>query len=149
MPRAKDVDESCRLARAILIPPRQNILCQAKMFALPDGGAAGAFGTTQGNRNMLSLRDNLNAIDAVQKVITFTFDGQSRPSLNPPLTGKPATCRQSRAERQRKQAKGVETCAQRYRVTASVRHGAELGVEPSLLNGGHVAELSSQLMQAA
>jgi hypothetical protein len=64
-----------RLARAILIPPRQNILCNGTIFALPDNGQAGAFGTNQGNRNMLSLRDNLNAIDAVQKVITFTFDG--------------------------------------------------------------------------
>lgn len=64
-----------RLARAILIPPRQNILCSATIYALPDGGAAQTFGTTQGSRNMLSLRDNLNAIDAMQKVITFTFDG--------------------------------------------------------------------------
>lgn len=65
-----------RLARAILLPPRQNILCTAKIFALPDGGQSQVFGTTQGARNMLSLKDNLNAIDAVQKVITFTFDGQ-------------------------------------------------------------------------
>lgn len=64
-----------RLARAVLIPPRQNILCQAKIFALPDGGQATAFGTTQGSRNMLSLKDNLNAVDACQKVVTFTFDG--------------------------------------------------------------------------
>lgn len=64
-----------RLARAVLIPPRQNILCQAKIFALPDGGQATVFGTTQGSRNMLSLKDNLNAVDAVQKVVTFTFDG--------------------------------------------------------------------------
>ena len=48
-----------RLARAILIPPRQNILCSATIHALPDGGAAATFGTTQGSRNMLSLRDNL------------------------------------------------------------------------------------------
>jgi len=59
----------------VLIPPRQNILCQAKIFALPDGGQATVFGTTQGSRNMLSLKDNLNAVDAVQKVVTFTFDG--------------------------------------------------------------------------
>lgn len=64
-----------RLARAILIPPRQNILCNAKIFALPDDGQAVNFVTTQGARNMLSLKDNLNAIDAVQKVINFTFDG--------------------------------------------------------------------------
>ena len=65
-----------RLARAILIPPRQNILCSAKMFALPDGGAATAFGLVQApGRNMLSLRDNLNACDGIGKVVTFTFDG--------------------------------------------------------------------------
>ena len=64
-----------RLARAILIPPRQNILCQAKIFALPDAGQAQAFQTSQGSRNMLSLKDNLNAVDAAQKCITFVFDG--------------------------------------------------------------------------
>lgn len=64
-----------RLARAILIPPRQNILCQAKIFALPDGGQAQVYGTNQGSRNMLSLKDNLNAVDLISKVVTFTFDG--------------------------------------------------------------------------
>jgi hypothetical protein len=64
-----------RLARAVLIPPRQNILCTAKIFALPDQGQALNFGTTQGTRNMLSLRDNLNAPDAIAKVILFMFDG--------------------------------------------------------------------------
>lgn len=70
-----------RLARAILLPPRQNILCSAEIFSLPDGGQATVFLTTQGARNMLSLKDNLNAIDAVQKVITFTFDGQRKEEL--------------------------------------------------------------------
>jgi hypothetical protein len=64
-----------RLARAILIPPRQNILCQAKIFSLSANGQAQAFGTNQGARDMLSLRDNLNAVDLMSKVITFTFDG--------------------------------------------------------------------------
>lgn len=64
-----------RLARAILIPPRQNILTTAKIFAAPDGGVATTFGTTQGSRNMLSLKDNLNAIDAIFKSIVFMFDG--------------------------------------------------------------------------
>lgn len=64
-----------RLARAVLIPPRQNILCNAKIFALPDGGVATTFVTTQGSRNMLSLKDNLNAVDAVQKSVVFMFDG--------------------------------------------------------------------------
>lgn len=65
-----------RLARAILLPPRQNIICQAKIFSLDSGGQAATFGTTttQG-RNMLSLKDNLNAIDMVSKVIQFMFDG--------------------------------------------------------------------------
>ena len=37
---------------------------------------AGAFGLVQGSaRNMLSLRDNLNAPDLGQKCITFIFDG--------------------------------------------------------------------------
>jgi hypothetical protein len=64
-----------RLGRAVLVPPRQNILCTAKIFSLPDAGNALTFGTTQGSRNMLSLRDNLNAIDLVQKCITFCLDG--------------------------------------------------------------------------
>jgi hypothetical protein len=65
-----------RLARAILIPPRQNILCQAQIQGLPDGGNGATFGsiTTQG-RNMLNVRDNLNAADLASKCITFTFDG--------------------------------------------------------------------------
>lgn len=64
-----------RLARAILLPPRQNILCSAQIFALPAFGNAATFGTTQGSRNMLSLRDNLNAVDLISKCITWTFDG--------------------------------------------------------------------------
>jgi len=64
-----------RLARAILLPPRQNVLCQAQIVRLPDGGNAGTFGSTQGSRDMLSLTGNLNAVDALQKVISFTFDG--------------------------------------------------------------------------
>ncbi len=64
-----------KLARAVLLPPRQNVICKATIYALPSENLAQTFGTTQGSRNMLSLRDNLNAIDAVQKVVTFTFDG--------------------------------------------------------------------------
>jgi hypothetical protein len=65
-----------RLARAILLPPRQNIVCKAQIFALPPEGQAATFGTTttQG-RNMLSLKDNLNAIDLCAKVVQFMFDG--------------------------------------------------------------------------
>lgn len=64
-----------RLARAVLIPPRQNIKCEAQIASLDAGVNAGVFGSTQGTRNMLSLRDNLNAPDLVNKVISFTFDG--------------------------------------------------------------------------
>ncbi len=65
-----------RLARAILIPPRQNIKCEAAIASLDAGANAATFGTTQGARNLLSLRDNLNAVDLVNKVVSFTFDGQ-------------------------------------------------------------------------
>lgn len=64
-----------RLARAILIPPRQNIKCASQIVALPAGGAQATFGLTQGSRNLLSLTDNLNATDGINKVISFTFDG--------------------------------------------------------------------------
>jgi len=65
-----------RLARAILLPPRQNVRCVATISQLPNGGQGATAGitTTQG-RNMLSLRDNLNAADGINKVIQFTFDG--------------------------------------------------------------------------
>jgi len=63
------------LGRVIMLPPRQNIVCTAKIWALPDNGASMTYGLTQGARNMLSLRDNLNAVDGVGKVITWTFDG--------------------------------------------------------------------------
>ncbi len=65
-----------RLARAVLLPPRQNIVCKASIYALPDAGQALVFGTTQGARNMLSLRDNLNCVDLMSKCVIFMFDGQ-------------------------------------------------------------------------
>jgi hypothetical protein len=64
-----------RLARAILLPPRQNVKCQAQIVRLPDGGNGSTFGTSQGARDMLSLTSNLNAVDGVNKVIAFCFDG--------------------------------------------------------------------------
>jgi len=65
-----------RLARAILLPPRQNVKCQAQAFTYPDGGNGATFGLTAANgRNMLSLVDNLNANDGIWKCIQFTFDG--------------------------------------------------------------------------
>lgn len=65
-----------RLARAILLPPRQNIICKAQIESLTaPGNAAATFGTNQGARSMLSLRDNLNAVDLMPKNIGFAFDG--------------------------------------------------------------------------
>jgi hypothetical protein len=64
-----------RLARAILLPPRQNIKCSAQIVVYPVGGNAATFGTTQGARNMLNLTDNLNTADLVFKSIAFCFDG--------------------------------------------------------------------------
>lgn len=64
-----------RLARAILLPPRQNIKCEANIFAYADGGNSATAGMTQGSRNMLSLVDNLNALDGINKCVQFTFDG--------------------------------------------------------------------------
>lgn len=64
-----------RLARAILLPPRQNIKCSAQIVALPDGGNGSTFATSQVSRNMLSLTSNLNVVDGVSKVVSFTFDG--------------------------------------------------------------------------
>jgi hypothetical protein len=64
-----------RLARAILIPPRQNLKCQAQIARLVAAPNAATFVTTQGARDMLSLRDNLNAPDLINKVVSFTIDG--------------------------------------------------------------------------
>jgi len=66
-----------RLGRAVLIPPRQNILCTARIISLPGATATTNPGTTDSTtgRNYLSLKDNLNAIDGVQKSISFYFDG--------------------------------------------------------------------------
>ena len=64
-----------RLARAILIPPRQNIKAEANIARLDTGPNAATLATTQGARDMFSLRDNLNAPDLINKVISLTFDG--------------------------------------------------------------------------
>lgn len=64
-----------RLARAVLIPPRQNVLCRAQIEKLPDGGNLGLFAGFQGSRNMMSFRDNANVCDLINKVVSFTFDG--------------------------------------------------------------------------
>lgn len=66
-----------RLARAILLPPRQNVACTAQISPLPDGGRGTEWGmvTSINGRNMLDLKSNLNATDGINKVIQFTFDG--------------------------------------------------------------------------
>lgn len=65
-----------RLARAVLLPPRQNVRCVASASALPDGGQSALVGTTTAQgRNMLSFTSNVNAKDGIAKVIQFTFDG--------------------------------------------------------------------------
>jgi len=64
-----------KLARAIMLVPRQQIQCLAEVQPFANGGQQATFGTVQGARNMLSLVDNLNAVDAIQKTISFTFDG--------------------------------------------------------------------------
>jgi len=64
-----------RIARAVLLPPRQAISCVANIQALPSAGNANVFGTNQGNRDMLSLTANLNAVDLTAKTIKFCFDG--------------------------------------------------------------------------
>lgn len=64
-----------KLARAIMLVPRQQINCLAEIQPYADGGQQGTFGTVQGSRNMLSLVSNLNAVDGMTKVISFTFDG--------------------------------------------------------------------------
>lgn len=63
-----------RLGRAVGLVPRQNVTCKASIARLPGTNAA-VFGMTQGSRDMLNLRDNLNAVDLVQKTIAFCFDG--------------------------------------------------------------------------
>lgn len=65
-----------RLARAILLPPRQNVKCVCETHSLPDGGNAALAGTTTAvGRNMLSFTHNANAPDGVGKVVQFMFDG--------------------------------------------------------------------------
>lgn len=64
-----------RLGRAITLPPRQNIKCEAQIVRLPDNGNNTILGGTQGARNMLNLVDNLNVADLMNKVIIFCFDG--------------------------------------------------------------------------
>jgi hypothetical protein len=65
-----------RVARAITITPRQLIRVNVNAVSYDDGGNGTLFGTstTQG-RNMLDPISNLNAADAVIKVVSMTIDG--------------------------------------------------------------------------
>ena len=63
-----------RLGRAVGLVPRQNVTCKASIVGLPRTNSA-VFGMNQGSRDMLNLRDNLNAVDLVQKTVAFCFDG--------------------------------------------------------------------------
>ena len=63
-----------RLGRAITLPPRQNITCKASIQRLPSTNTA-VFGLTQGARDMMNLRDNLNVCDGVAKCIAAAVDG--------------------------------------------------------------------------
>jgi hypothetical protein len=62
-----------RLARAILIPPRQNLKVTAQIVSYADNPQFPV--ATQGSRNMLSLTSNLNQQDYVNKCISLTLDG--------------------------------------------------------------------------
>jgi hypothetical protein len=65
-----------RLARAITVTPRQLIKASVTGVAYDDGGNATTFGArTNAGRNMLDPIANLNAVDAVQKVVSLTIDG--------------------------------------------------------------------------
>jgi hypothetical protein len=64
-----------RVARAITITPRQLIRVNASCQPLPNGGNQQLFGTTFGGRDMLSIVDNLNVVDAIWKNVSCTIDG--------------------------------------------------------------------------
>jgi hypothetical protein len=64
-----------KLARAILLVPRQQIACSATAAKFDDLGQQANWLSTQGGRNMLSVVDNLNAPDGIAKVVSMTFDG--------------------------------------------------------------------------
>jgi hypothetical protein len=146
-----------RLARAVLLPPRQNLRVEAKIFQLPDAGSAVTFGNVQGgNRNMLSLKDNLNAVDAINKIITFTFDGccsaatcsshctaATELAVEKPTSNEepPATCRGNPVvNRSDELREPRETSADGDRVTASRKQGRDGAGVLRLVNGGHAAK---------
>jgi len=65
-----------RLARAITITPRQLIKATVSGVAYDSGGNGTVFGTrTAIGRDMLNPIHNLNAADAIAKVVSLTIDG--------------------------------------------------------------------------
>lgn len=86
-----------KLARAILLVPRQQIQCTAQMQAIPTAGQATVYSTTQGSRDMYSVKDALNALDGMQKEITFTFDGLLSRDVQLPSRRRPTPPRSNKA----------------------------------------------------
>jgi hypothetical protein len=65
-----------RIARAITITPRQLIKASVTGVAYADGGNGTLFVTSNSQgRNMLDPISNLNAVDAIAKVVAMTIDG--------------------------------------------------------------------------
>ena len=67
-----------RLARAIVLPPRQQVRVEYQIANLAPSQAntTVTIGTVQqGNRNMMDVVSNLNSIDLVQKTIALAIDG--------------------------------------------------------------------------
>ena len=65
-----------RIARAITITPRQLIKALVTAVAYDDGGNGTLFGVSNSQgRNMLDPVSNLNAVDAIAKVVSLTIDG--------------------------------------------------------------------------
>lgn len=65
-----------RLARAIVLPPRQAIQVQYQISNLiPQTANTLTASLTQGTRNMMDIQGNLNAVDLVQKTVALALDG--------------------------------------------------------------------------
>jgi len=65
-----------RVARAITITPRQTIKVSVTGMSYPEAGQGTVFGTsTAQGRTMTNPIHNLNAVDAIAKVVSMTLDG--------------------------------------------------------------------------
>lgn len=65
-----------RMARAVTIVPRQLIKVSCSAQTYPIGANQAVFGTVTGQgRDMLNPIHNLNAVDGIGKVVSFTIDG--------------------------------------------------------------------------